>query len=367
MCVPAFAQEIVVDEPAATMTGRWQTIKEASTFASGDTFQYAMSVEGREATATATFRPNIPATGRYHVEIFSSPGRNRSSNVPIIVSGAEGPVSLVMDQTAKPAGWHRVAENVLFNAGTGGYAEIHNNAGGGEGKIVMADAVRFVPAEGSVKSGFELLTTVDTGGKVQRSPNQKTFAPGDVVTLTAEPEDGYVFNGWTGDTESMVNPLTVTIDKNTRINAQFVPGGSGAILDASDAVFEGSWLTNAGKWGARTNYQFASTCIRDGVPAKLSTATYQPDLAKSGLYDIYIWYSKGTNRATDASWEIVGKNTPVTVKVNQQINGGDWFQIGAGVEFERGRKGYVRLSNISSQVNYVVVADSVAFVYMGKP
>ena len=363
----AFGQSeaIVVDEPQAEFTGRWQSIKETAGYGNGPTFHYAMNVEEKEPTATAIFRPKIPVSGKYHVEIASGPGRNRSPRVPCVISCADGQISVIMDQTQKPGGWHRVADSLQFNAGTSGYVQIGNNGGelGTSDKIVIADAVRFVPA-GGASEGFQLLTSVSGGGRIVTKPSTKSFEPNSSVTVTAEPEDGFIFDGWSGDVNGTANPLQLTMDKTVHLTATFSEGNPGAILTAADASFEGTWMTNAAKWGARTNYQFASTSGREGAVA---TAIYQPTLAKAGLYDIYIWYSKGTNRADNAPWEIVGKGKSFTVKVNQQINGGDWFPIATAVEFDAGRKGYVKLSNQTGSANSVVVADSVAFVYVGRP
>jgi hypothetical protein len=358
-------EPIIVDEPQAEFTGRWQSINEAAGFGTGPTFHYAMNIEEKEATAVAIFRPKIPITGKYHVEIASSPGRNRSPKVPCVIHCADGEISVIMDQTEKPGGWHRVAESLQFNSGTSGFVEIRNNGGklASNDKIVIADAVRFVPT-GESTSGFQLLTTVGNGGRIISKPNKKTFEANSEVTLIAEANDGFIFDGWSGDVSGMANPLRVTMENNMHVTAHFTEGNPGAILTAADATFEGIWQTNAAKWGARTNYQFAST-VSHG--ASSATALYQPELSKAGLYDIFIWYSKGTNRADNAPWEIVGKNKTVTVKVNQQVNGGDWVPIANGIEFDSGKKGYVKLSNMTGSANSVVVADSVAFVYVGQP
>jgi hypothetical protein len=358
---------IVMDETQAEFTGRWQTLTEAAGYGHGSTFRYAMNTDEKEATGVAIFRPTIPVSGKYHVEVASSPGRNRSPKVPCLIKCADGEIRVLMDQTLKPGGWHRIAENLQFEQGTNGSVQIANNGGvlAANDKIVIADGVRFVPSDDSIK-GFQLLTTVGTGGHILLDPKKKTFEPNSIVKLTAEPDDGFVFESWSGDATGSANPLALTMDKMKRITANFSEGNAGAILDASNAKFEGSWLTNAAKWGARTNYLFASTCIRGGGATPIATAIYQPKLSKAGLYDIYIWYSKGPNRADTAPWEIVGKDKTFTVKVNQQVNGGDWFPIASGVEFEAGTNGYVKLSNQTGFINSVVVADSVAFVYVGN-
>jgi hypothetical protein len=46
---------------------------------------------------------------------------------------------------------------------------------------------------------------------------------GTKITLTAVPDLGYQFNGWVGDFASSVNPLTLTVDKDLKLNAVFIP------------------------------------------------------------------------------------------------------------------------------------------------
>jgi uncharacterized repeat protein (TIGR02543 family) len=47
-----------------------------------------------------------------------------------------------------------------------------------------------------------------------------------VVTLTATPDTGYVFSGWSGDLTGSVNPATITMSSNRVVTATFtfVPG-----------------------------------------------------------------------------------------------------------------------------------------------
>ena len=49
-----------------------------------------------------------------------------------------------------------------------------------------------------------------------------TFASGTQVSLTASPSSGYSFSGWSNG--STANPLTVTLNSNTIITANFQRG-----------------------------------------------------------------------------------------------------------------------------------------------
>jgi uncharacterized repeat protein (TIGR02543 family) len=44
---------------------------------------------------------------------------------------------------------------------------------------------------------------------------------GEIVILTATPEEGYEFQGWSGDLTGTDNPTNITITKNMTITAHF--------------------------------------------------------------------------------------------------------------------------------------------------
>src|SRR5205085_2663476 len=52
----------------------------------------------------------------------------------------------------------------------------------------------------------------------------------------------------------------------------------------------------------------------------------------------------------------------VNVAVNQQINGGAWFRLAAGLPFGQGTNGYVGLANDTGYSGSVVIADAVRFL-----
>ena len=60
-----------------------------------------------------------------------------------------------------------------------------------------------------------------TYGNGEVTPSQGTYLSGEVVELNANPLSGFVFSGWSGDIESMDNPIMVTMDSDKQINANF--------------------------------------------------------------------------------------------------------------------------------------------------
>ncbi len=58
-------------------------------------------------------------------------------------------------------------------------------------------------------------------GTVQINPNKPTYQSGEVVSLTAVPNNGYTFSGWSGDASGTANPVQITMDGNKSVTATF--------------------------------------------------------------------------------------------------------------------------------------------------
>ena len=65
------------------------------------------------------------------------------------------------------------------------------------------------------------LTITAVNGSVVKNPNQPTYNTGSSVILTATPAVGYTFDSWSGDASGGTNPLTITMDANKNITANF--------------------------------------------------------------------------------------------------------------------------------------------------
>ena len=65
------------------------------------------------------------------------------------------------------------------------------------------------------------LTVTAVNGTVVKNPNQNSYNHGTSVVLTATPSAGYVFSSWSGDASGSANPLTVVMNSNKNITANF--------------------------------------------------------------------------------------------------------------------------------------------------
>jgi hypothetical protein len=68
---------------------------------------------------------------------------------------------------------------------------------------------------------FTLTVNIVGNGSVTKDPNQATYPYGTIVELTAEPDNGWLFDSWSGDLSGSENPKEIFIDGNKVVNANF--------------------------------------------------------------------------------------------------------------------------------------------------
>jgi hypothetical protein len=75
----------------------------------------------------------------------------------------------------------------------------------------------------SLPAAYTLVvnTQADSDSWVSRDPDQSSYASGTTVTLEANPEAGWSFQGWSGDLKGSDNPATVIVDADKVVNASF--------------------------------------------------------------------------------------------------------------------------------------------------
>jgi hypothetical protein len=93
---------------------------------------------------------------------------------------------------------------------------------------------------GAYEVGTYTLTITSAHGTVVRDPSQAGYYEGNVVQLTATPNDGWIFVNWTGDLTSTANPASVTIHGNTSVTANYMLDNQAPtnIILSNDSVLE---------------------------------------------------------------------------------------------------------------------------------
>lgn len=121
---------------------------------------------------------------------------------------------------------------------------------------------------------------------------------------------------------------------------------------------EAEWNTGSygEPWGP--DYRWSSTTNQ------ADWARWTPNLGEAGWYEVYIWYTHGSNRAPDALYTVFHQSGETQFIVDQTQNGGQWILLG-GFPFESGSSGRVELSEEGTTPERVVIADAVRFQMSG--
>ena len=369
------AGTIILDNREAVLSGTGWTTKSNAKGQYGPDYGFASTAEKEDLRCLAMYKPKLPAAGTYNVEIMYPAGDNRytASEWTVVYEG--GQVTVPVNQKSNGGEWVTLVKQKPFAAGNAGYVLLSNK--GTPGSVVIADAVRFVPAApaattagGAAPAGgsgktYSLTVNAGPGGTVSTTPSGSTFSDGSTVYVMPKANDGYVFDGWSGDAKGFKNPLKLTISKHTTLMANFIPAGIGVIMDNRAAEFRPDWKLSQTNWGGARyeDYHFASSKAKADY-----FAHYRPNIPKSGKYDVYIWYATGSNRSTKAPWIVHYRGGKTTAVINQQERGGEWVPIAASVPFDAGKNEdqYVEVNNGTGESDGgMVIADAVALVYVG--
>ncbi len=123
------------------------------------------------------------------------------------------------------------------------------------------------------------------------------------------------------------------------------------IVDDADPgfTFNGSWIlitTGADQYGSGFHYRSTGYVL---------DATWTANLAHTGTYKVYAWWTQGGNRSTTAPYSVNGGTAVIK---NQQANGGTWNLLGT-YSLNAGNNTVSISANTTS--GSIVVADAVRF------
>ena len=135
--------------------------------------------------------------------------------------------------------------------------EVSVSDGNSTSTLLLTISVVDVSEQGPVQN-FTLNLSASSGGSVTGAGS---YVSGGNATLLATPESGYLFSSWSGDLNSTTNPLTLSIDSNLTLFANFVL----ANINSTDPDF----------YGPRTFAQILESNFtkawKDGNPTRLNT------------------------------------------------------------------------------------------------
>ncbi|MDB6025091.1 MAG: hypothetical protein JWM68_1314 [Verrucomicrobiales bacterium] len=153
---------------------------------------------------------------------------------------------------------------------------------------------------------YTLTATVSGGGSISQSPSQTSYAPDSIVTVTAIPNAGCSFLNWSGDASGSTNPLSMVLNGNKSISAEFSTvtpvedivivesrgGGSNYSAYADTNFFDVAIKSSAAGCSA------ASIGSRYGIVSNCAV-TLKPTLANAGkVYLLQVTHGSAANAST---------------------------------------------------------------------
>lgn len=91
---------------------------------------------------------------------------------------------------------------------------------------------------------YTLSATTLGNGKIVQSVNENRFSEGTQITLTAVPDSGWTFDGWVGTDSSKNTSMTIVMNKNKSIQAQF--------RSSADLIPNGDFSNGTASWSLNT-------------------------------------------------------------------------------------------------------------------
>ena len=152
---------------------------------------------------------------------------------------------------------HGTVARITAVPGPGNYFALWGNAASGTNNPLSFTVTNANPSVSALfaplNAGQFALTVIAEGnGRVTNSPRGNRFNSGQSVTLTAVPDTGQSFLGWSGDAGGSQNPLPVVLNQSRVITASFTRRPRLGLLSCLGVLDESALqLTITGQPGER--------------------------------------------------------------------------------------------------------------------
>lgn len=231
LCTQAWAERLVLQAEAAKRSSGTVDVEYAG---------YTGTGYVNTANATGEYvQFEFGAAEAANDTLFFYYAHNKSDDraVSVSVNGVVVVSSLSFPSTGAWTNWVAVSAVVPVQAGLNTVKITALNSGG----IANLDRMEVGGADGSFQ--FKLTTVVSGHGSITIEPSGTYFAYNAPVKLTAVPAANATFTGWSGDTTSTENPITITMSNAKSVTATFfsaIGGTKYCSPDGDDNTGDGS-------------------------------------------------------------------------------------------------------------------------------
>jgi PKD repeat protein len=316
--------DVIIDNggTGTSYTGTWSL--------SGATDPYgASSLWSRNGT-TYTFSMSGQTAGTYEVFMWWSGYSTRASGVPVAINYTGGTANTTVNQQQNSGQWNSLGK-YYFN----GSGSVTITAATGDALSTCADAVKFTFVSGN---------TAPTAAIDSITPNPASR--GESVTFTGHgtDTDGTIAAyEWTSSIDGTIGTAasfsastlsagTHTITFRVKDNeGTWSPGVTASLVvgtPSAEVIIDngGTGTSYTGTWavsGATGYYGASALWSRNGA-----TYTFTMSGQTAGKYEVFMWWSAYSSRATSVPVAINYTGGTSNTTVNQLQNGGQWNSLG---------------------------------------
>jgi uncharacterized lipoprotein YddW (UPF0748 family) len=360
---PVPPADVIVDNPAAVITGTWSSASSASDKYGSD-YRYKGPGTG---SATVAFNATIPTAGTWNVYEWHSVGSNRATNARHTITNAAGSNLVLVNQTGNGGKWNLLGS---YNFNAAGYGVTLDDSF--SGTVIIADAMRWeyvvqAPAAPTGLSAFRASNTQVNLAWTDNASNERNYLVARSTSATGPFTDvaalGINVTSWS---DTGLNAGTVYYYQVRAQNS----GGTSAVSNTATAATmpadiivdnTAAGFTKSANWvyGTSATDKYGADYWYRTTAAVSDAATWTYSVPQARNYEIYAWWSQGTNRSTTAPYVVYYGATSSTVNKNQQTGGGTWQSLGT-FPLNAGSN-QVKLSCWTT-AGYNVIADAIKIV-----
>jgi hypothetical protein len=153
-----------------------------------------------------------------------------------------------------------------------------------------------------------------------------------------------------GKTSLAIAASPVLLDQTATTSGEIILDNLAAGGSDATRTFTGKWCGSiaANKYGSSSLYSCGTGP---------DTYRWTPNLAKTGNFQVYVWYATNANRSTRVPINVVSTTGAVSKLFDQKTTGGSWILHGT-YRFNAGTAGYIEVSDVNGQAG----ADAVRIV-----
>lgn len=145
--------------------------------------------------------------------------------------------------------------------------------------IQLANNGDVTAAAAGAPTTYFQITTTSTNGSIAGAGNGILYASGSSAVLTAIPASGFGFTGWGGEESGTTNPLSLTMNSNKNVTANF------AAFPSVTTPTSASITDTTASLGGNVTSEGGSTVTERGVVYSINSANSNPLIGGSGVTD----------------------------------------------------------------------------------